>query len=112
MAVRAMAKNVGISPRKVRRVVNIVRGKRVKAALEILDFLPTPVAREVAKVVRSAASNAENNGMMARDDLRIVEIHADPGVVLRRSRARSRGRTSRIIKRTSHITVLVDEEES
>ena len=112
MAVRAVAKNVGISPRKMRRVLDIVRGKPVKAALEILDFLPTPAAREVAKVVRSAASNAENNNMMALDELRIVEIHADAGVVLHRSRARSRGRTGRITKRTSHITVLVDEEES
>ena len=66
---------------------------------------------EVAKVVKSAASNAENNNMMAQADLKIVEIHADPGVVLRRTRARSRGRASRILKRTSHVTVLVDEEE-
>ena len=110
MAVKAMAKNVGISPRKVRRVLSIVRGKKVGEALEILNFLLTPAAKEVAKTVKSAASNAENNDMMAQSDLRIVAIHADPGVVLRRFRARSRGRASRIIKRTSHITVLVDEE--
>ncbi len=110
MAVRAVAKNVGVSPKKVRRVVSVVRGKRVTTALELLEFLPSPAARQVAKVVKSAAANAENNSMMAQEELTIVEIHADPGVVLRRFRARSRGRASRIIKRTSHITVLVDEE--
>ncbi|MBI2855790.1 MAG: 50S ribosomal protein L22 [Chloroflexi bacterium] len=111
MAVRAVAKNVGISPQKVRRVVDIVRGKKVEAALEVLRFLPTPAAREVAKLVKSAASNAENNNMISRDELKIVEIHADAGPSLTRSRARSRGRMGRIVKRTSHITVLVDEEE-
>jgi large subunit ribosomal protein L22 len=95
----------------MRRVLMSVRGKKVEAALEILSFLPTPVARQVAKVVKSAANNAENNNMMAQGDLRIVAIYADPGATLRRFRARSRGRSSRIIKRTSHITVLVDEEE-
>ena len=111
MAVRALAKNVGISPKKVRRVVDTIRGKKVEAALEVLGFLPTPAAKEVAKLVKSAANNAENNNMMSQGDLKIVEIHADAGPSLRRMRARSRGRASRIIKRSSHITVLVDEEE-
>ena len=110
MAVRAMAKNVGVSPKKMRRVLQVVRGQRVGVALEILGFLPTPAAREVAKVVKSAANNAENNSMMSQGDLKIVSIYADPGVTSRRFRARSRGRASRIMKRTSHITVLVDEE--
>ncbi len=110
MAIKAVAKNVGVSPKKMRRVVNVVRGKRVTVALEMLEFIPSPAARHVAKVVKSAAANAENNGMMAQDELTIVDIHADAGAVLRRFRARSRGRASRIIKRTSHITVLVDEE--
>ena len=111
MAVKAVAKNVGMSPKKMRRVLKIVRGKKVDAALVILGFLLTPAAKAVAKVVKSAANNAENNNMMSQGDLRIVAIHADPGVTLRRTRARSRGRASRILKRTSHITVLVDEEE-
>ena len=111
MAVRAMVKNVSVSPKKMRRVVNTVRGKRVEAALEILSFLPTPAAREVAKVVKSAANNAENNNMMAQGDLKIVSIHADAGATLKRFRPRSRGRASRILKRTCHITVVVDEEE-
>lgn len=110
MAVKAVAKNISVSPKKMRRVLKTVRGQKVNAALELLGFLPTPAAREVAKVVKSAASNAENNNMMSQEDLRVVAIHADPGVTLRRFRARSRGRASRILKRTSHITVLVDEE--
>ena len=111
MAVRAVAKNVSVSPKKMRRVLKIVRGQKVDEALKILGFLPTPAAREVAKVVKSAANNAENNNMMSQGDLRIVAIHADPGVTLRRTRARSRGRASPILKRTSHVTVLVDEGE-
>jgi len=112
MAVKAVVKNVSISPKKMRRILKTVRGRKVEAALEILAFLPTPAAREVFKVVKSAASNAENNNMMSQRDLKIVAIHADPGATLRRFRARSRGRSSRILKRTSHVTVLVDEEES
>ena len=111
MAVKAVAKNVSISPSKIRRVLKIVRGQRVETALQILGFLPTPAAREVAKVVKSAANNAENNNMISQGDLKIIAIHADAGVTLRRTRARSRGRANRITKRTSHITVVVDEEE-
>ena len=111
MAVKAVAKNIGVSPKKMRRVLKIVRGQNVQKALEILGFLPTPAAREVAKVVKSAANNAENNNMMSQGDLKITAIHADPGATLRRFRARSRGRSSRILKRTSHVTVLVDEKE-
>ena len=111
MAVRAMVKNISVSPKKMRRVVDTVRGKRVEDALEILTFLTSPAAREVAKVVKSAANNAENNNMMAQGDLKIVEIHADAGTTLKRFRPRSRGRASRILKRSCHITVVVDEEE-
>lgn len=110
MAVKAVAKNIGISPKKMRRVLKTVRGQKVESALKILGFLLTPAAKEVAKVVKSAANNAENNNMMSQGDLKIVAIHADPGVTLRRFRARSRGKASRILKRTCHVTVVVDEE--
>ena len=110
MAVKAVAKNIGMSPKKMRRILSTVRGKKVEAALEILRFLPSPAAKAVAKVVKSAANNAENNNMMSPEELRIVEIRADVGPTLKRFRARSRGRASRIIKRSSHITVIVDEE--
>lgn len=79
-------------------------------ALEILRFLPTPVAATVAKVVRSAAANAENNLMLNPDELRVVGIYADAGSPLKRARASSRGRAGRVRKRSTHITVIVDTE--
>ena len=111
MAVKAVAKNIGISTKKMRRVLKVVRGKKVDVALDILGFLPQLAARHVAKAVKSAANNAENNNMMAQGDLRIVGIYADAGVTVKRQRPRSRGRSSRILKRSSHVTVLVDEQE-
>ena len=112
MAVKAVAKNIGISSKKMRRVVDLVRGQKVDQALNTLHFLITPAAKEVAKVVKSAANNAENNSMMSQRDLKIVSIYADEGSSLRRFRARSRGRASKIIKRSCHVTVVVDEEEA
>ena len=112
MAVQAVAKGVTISPKKLRWIVQSVRGMKVTDALNTLKFLPSPAAREVAKVVKSAAANAENNLMLNQDDLRIVRIYADKGQVLKRIRATPRGRASRILKRSSHVTVIVDEETS
>ena len=110
MSVQAIAKGVTISPKKLKWIVQSVRGMRVTDALAILKFLPSPAAREVAKVVKSAAANAENNLMLNQDELRIVGIYADKGQVLKRIRPRPRGRSSRILKRSSRITVVVDEE--
>ena len=110
MAVRAVAKNISVSPKKIRRALDAVRGQKVESALQTLAFMPTPAARHVAKAVKSAANNAENNNYMSQEDLRIVAIHADPGATLKRFRARSRGRASRIAKRTTHVTVWVEEE--
>lgn len=106
-----MAKDVGISPRKVRLAINMVRGKKVDEALRILSFLPTPTAKAVAKVIRSAAANAENNFQMPPAELRITEIFADQGHTLKRFRPQSRGRISPILKRSSRITVFVAERE-
>ena len=78
----------------------------------MLKFTPTPNARIVAKTIKSAAANAENNYQMTPSDLRIVDIRADEARMLKRFRARSRGRASPILKRSSHITVIVAEEES
>ena len=111
MEVRAVAKDTGVSPRKVRPVVDMVRGKRVDEALTILRFVPTPTARVVAKVVKSAAANAENNFQMSPSDLRIVNIFADEARTLKRFRPRARGRVSPILKRSSHVTVIVAEQE-
>ena len=111
MEVRAVAKDTGISPRKVRPLVDMVRGKKVDEALTILRFAPTPTARVVAKVVKSAAANAENNFQMSPSDLKIVNVFADEARSLKRFRPRARGRVGHILKRSSHITVIVAEVE-
>lgn len=112
MEVTTIAKDTGISPRKVRRLVDMVRGKRVDEALAILRFAPTPTARVVAKAVKSAAANAENNFQMSPADLKIIRIMADEARTMKRFRPRARGRAAPILKRSSHITVVVAEEGS
>jgi large subunit ribosomal protein L22 len=109
MEVKAISKDVGVSPRKMRLLVNMVKGKKVDEALNILRFAPTPNARFVAKAIKSAASNAENNFQMTPADLKIVKITADEARTIKRFRARARGRANQILKRASHITVVVSE---
>ncbi len=109
MEVRATAKFVRRSPQKVRLVMDAVRGKRVDEAMAILRFLPQGAANEILNVVKSAAANAENNFQMAPEDLWIKRIYADEGPTFKRFRARARGMASPILKRTSHITVIVEE---
>ncbi|TET25893.1 MAG: 50S ribosomal protein L22 [Dehalococcoidia bacterium] len=111
MEVRVVAKDTGIPPSKVRLLVDMVRGKSVDEALTIMRFTPTPAARVVAKAVKSAAANAENNFQMNPPDLKIVSIFADKARTLKRFRPRARGRASPILKRSSHITVIVAEQE-
>ncbi len=112
MEVRAIAKDVGVAPRKVRLVADMVRGKKVDEALTLLRFTPTPTARVVAKLIKSAAANAENGFQASSSDLKIVKIVADGARTLKRFRPRSRGQASHILKRSSHITVVVAEQES
>jgi len=109
--VRAVAKNTGLSARKVRLLADMVRGKGVDEALTLLKFTPTPKARLVAKTVKSAAANAENNFQMSPSELKIVSIFADEARPLKRYRPRARGRVGPIIKRSSHLTVVVAEQE-
>jgi large subunit ribosomal protein L22 len=109
MEVKAISKDTGISPRKIRLLVNMVKGKKVDEALDILRFAPTPNARIVAKTIKSAAANAENNYQMTPADLKIVKITADEARMLKRFRARARGRANQILKRSCHITVVVSE---
>ena len=111
MEVKAVAKGIGISARKVRLVVDLIRGKKLDKALVILKFTPTPTAKVVAKVVKSAAANAENNFQLSPSDLRVVKIFADEARTLKRFRPRSRGQASPILKRYSHITVIVAGQE-
>ena len=109
MAVKAMLKGVGISRKRLEPAIEIVRGKPVQQALDILKFQPGPAAEKVAKVLRSAAANAENNAGLNIGRLRVVRAFADRGPVLRRWRAKARGRVGRIRRPTSHITIEVDE---
>ncbi|MBA7670154.1 50S ribosomal protein L22 [subsurface metagenome] len=109
--VSSVAKDTGISARKVRPLINMVRGRKVDEALTLLKFAPSPNARVVAKVVKSAAANAENNLQMSPSDLKIVSIFANEAPTLKRHRPRARGRVSPIHKRSSHITVIVAGEE-
>ena len=111
MEVKAVHKNTGIPASKVRPLVDMVRGKKVEEALNLLRFTPTPKAKLVAKVVRSAAANAENNFQMDPADLKVVKIYVDEARSMRRFKARSRGRASPIRKNSSHITVIVAEQE-
>ncbi|MDD5799227.1 MAG: 50S ribosomal protein L22 [Coriobacteriales bacterium] len=103
---RAVAKNVRISPRKARLVVDQIRNKSVDKALETLAFTNRAAAEPVAKVVRSAAANAQNN-FGIRGQLFIKAAYVDEGPTLKRFRPRAKGSASRINKRTSHITVIV-----
>lgn len=110
MEVSAVAKDTGISPRKVRPLVDMIRGKKVDEALTILRFAPTPAARIVAKVVKSAAANADNNFQMEPANLKIAVIFADEARTIKRFRPRARGRASPILRRSCHITVIVAEQ--
>lgn len=112
--VKAISKDVGASPKRLKPIVDLVRGKPVNDAMDTLKLLPSPWALTVFKVVKSAVANAENNLLMDPDNLVIVKIVADGATPLKRFRPRARGRVGRITKRSSHITVVVNamEEES
>ena len=105
--VRASARYLRASPRKVRLVADQVRGLTVPEARTLLDFSPRGAARDIGKLVASAAANAENNHDLVADDLRIAEIRVDQGPTLKRWRPRARGRATRIDKRTSHVSVAL-----
>ena len=109
MPVRAHSHMVGISARKMRRVLDLVRGKRVDAALDVLRIMPSPAATAISKTLKSAAANAENNEAMDPDNLKIVSIVADEGPTLRRFRPKARGRVGAFDRPSCHITVFVDE---
>ncbi len=111
MKVAAVSKDVRVSPRKAKLVVDMVRGRKVDEALTILKFVPTPVARAVAKAIKSAAANAENNFQMEPAELKIADIFANEGHTFKRFRPQDRGRVAPILKRCTHISVFVAEEE-
>jgi len=109
MEVQAKAKWVRTSPRKVRLVAQTLRDLPVSEALVACSFMPKAAARDVAKVIRSAQANAENNFNLVKDDLVIKEIRVEPGPMLKRGQPRAMGRLFSIFKRTSHITAVVED---
>lgn len=109
MEVQAKAKWVRTSPRKVRLVAQGLRNLPVGEALTACQFMPRAAARDVAKVIRSAQANAENNFNLVRDDLVIKEIRVEAGPMLKRGQPRAMGRLFSIFKRTSHITAVIED---
>lgn len=105
--VKAVTKYVRVSPHKVRRVIDQIRGKSYKEALMILEFLPYKASGVIWKTVHSAAANAKHNYAFDKKDLIISEIFANEGAKLKRTRPRARGRAYKILKPTCHITVIL-----
>jgi len=112
MKARATAKYVLISPYKARLVIDLIRGKKVDEALDILRFTPKKAARIIKKVLESAIANAENNYGMDVDKLYVSEAYVNEGPRLKRIWPRAWGRASRILRRMSHITIVVEEKET
>lgn len=105
----AIARYVRISSRKVKVVIDLIRGKSYPEALAILEFTPKAASDVVKKLLNSAAANGENNLDMNRDTLYVAEVFANQGPTLKRFRPRAQGRATRIRKRTSHVTVILDQ---
>jgi len=112
MEYKAVARYTRISAQKVQKLIGAVKGRPVESGLDILKFMPQKAAGIVEKVVRSAAANADNNHGADIDLLVIKNITADQGPTLKRFKARARGRGSRILKRTSHITVVLADDSA
>lgn len=110
MEARAIAKYIRVTPRKAGQMADLVRGKNVNEALAILKFTPRYAATVVAKVLKSAIANAENNNNMDVDKLYVAEIVANQGPTMKRFMPRAMGRATTIRKRTSHIEVVVKEK--
>jgi large subunit ribosomal protein L22 len=108
---KATARYIRISPRKIRVVMDIIRGKKVADALDILKYTPKVGAEVLTKVLKSAAANAENNHGMNTDALYVSAGYVDQGPTLKRIHPRSRGQAFKILKRSSHVTLVVKEKE-
>ena len=108
--VRAVARNIRISPQKVRLVLATIKGKPVAEAEAILRYLPHKAAGPVGKLLKSAVANADNNFELDPADLVVSQVAADGATMLKRWRPRARGRVNRILKRASHITLAVREK--
>jgi large subunit ribosomal protein L22 len=114
MEATAHARGIPVSAKKLRRLVDLVRGKRVTDALTMLQFMPQPSAVDLAKAVKSAAANLEYKSQytLSQDELFIRTAFANDGPMSKRFKPRSRGRVSPILHRTSHITIVVENQEA
>ena len=110
MEARAYLRNVRISPRKVKIVCDLIRGKDVAEANAIIMNTPKAASELLIKLLKSAVANAENNNHMNVDKLYVSEVFVTPGPIMKRIRPMSHGRAFRILKRTSHITVVLKEK--
>lgn len=108
----AVTRYIRLSPRKARLVMDQIRGKRVEEALNLLSLIPPRGANIIKKLIQSAVANAQQNSGIDVDNLYIEKVFADQGPVLKRFRPRAMGRAARILKRTSHLTVVLDERKS
>ncbi|MBE6854132.1 MAG: 50S ribosomal protein L22 [Ruminococcus sp.] len=111
MEARAYLRNARIAPRKVQIVLDLIRNKPVDVALATLELTPKAASPMVAKLLKSAMANAENNHNMNKDSLYVSECFVCPGPTLKRIMPRAQGRAFRIMKRTSHITLVVKEND-
>ena len=111
MNARATAKFLRVPPRKARRVVDVIRGKRVDRALTLLHFTPLSAAKAIEKILRSAVANAENNMQMKPDGLVVATATVDAGPSFKRVEARARGQAGFKRKRMSHVTIVVTDGE-
>jgi large subunit ribosomal protein L22 len=109
MEAKAVARYIRISPRKIRIVIDLIRGKSVGEALAILKHTPKVASEVIEKVLKSAVANAEHNYDMNSDNLYVAAAYADQGPTLKRIHPRSRGQAFKILKRSSHVTVVVKE---
>ena len=109
MEAKAVAKNIRIAPRKVRVVIDLIRGKNVGEAFAILKYTPKVGTEVVEKVLKSAVANAENNLDLNFDNLYVSAVYVDQGPTMKRIHPRSRGQAFKILKRSSHVTVVVQE---
>ena len=111
MEVKAIAKTVRIAPRKVRLVVDLIRGKNVGEAISILRVTPKGSSAVIEKVVKSAVANAVHNNKLDQSSLYIKKAFVDEGITMKRYRARAKGSGNQILKRTSNITIVLEERQ-
>jgi len=111
MEAKAYLRNLRMSPRKVQIVLDLIRNKPADLALAILENTPKAACEPVAKLLKSAMANAENNFNMDKNNLYVSECFVCPGPIMKRIRPRAQGRAYRVLKRTSHITMVVSEKE-